>query len=249
MNAATAVALVLAAGACSSSAVRSESPTPTTGNVTTTASTTSTPSTTSTAAPAGEMRWQLDDDFRRHPSDNPFPRAAGGPAVWSLRQGTSLDRGGPYPRLREYARALRPGLAAWHGRNASCGGLPAIGVTASRAALVCGATVPANAVFVSPAPDAPAVVEWQSPIAGEVLIAAGFADLDARCGGNVRYRIDRGPTLLALGEVVPNGSKTLPPLRTPIARGQSIDFVVGPNADTKPGCDATQLQVTIAPAS
>ena len=223
---------------------------------------------------ADRDHWERDDDDREHDLEHDLDRCnrrrdalaarLGLPAP-SRRQPLPERDGRPgrvepaaepvarprwsVPPLPRVPRALRPGLAAWHGRTAACGGLPAIGVTASRATLVCGATVPANAVLVSPAPDALAVVDWRSPIAGDVVIAAGFADLDARCGGSVRYWVDRGPTSLAQGEVVPNGSKSLPPLRTPVARGESIDFVVGPSADTKPGCDATQLQVTIARAS
>ncbi len=173
---------------------------------------------------ADRDHWERDDDDREHDLEHDLDRCnrrrdalaarLGLPAP-SRRQPLPERDGRPgrvepaaepvarprwsVPPLARYARALRPGLAAWHGRTAACGGLPAIGVTASRAALVCGATVPANAVLVSPAPDALAVVDWRSPIAGDVVIAAGFADLDARCGGSVRYWVDRGPTSLAAG--------------------------------------------------
>ena len=60
------------------------------------------------------------------------------------------------------------------------------------------------------------------------------------------YCVDRGTTSLAQGDLVRGGSKTLPTLRTPVTRGESISFIVGPTAPTKPGCDATQLEVTIA---
>jgi hypothetical protein len=243
---ATAVVLLVSVSACSSSSSGHPDASATTAFSTTTVA----PGTTSTApASATEAGWRLAEDFRRHHGSNPFAHAGGGRPVWSLRRSSSLDRTGTYPLLREYARALPPGVAAWHGANDACGGLPAIGVTASRAARVCGATVPENSVFVSPGPHEPAVVGWRSPIAGDVVIATGLADLDPRCGGNVPYWVDHGTTSLAQGEVVRNGSKTLPALRTPVAVGESIYFIVGPSARTRPGCDATQLQVTIAPAS
>src|SRR5262249_31366240 len=142
------------------------------------ATTTTAATTTSTTTPdATAIRWQLASDFGRHPSDNPFSRTAHGPRIWSLRYGPTLERTGTYPLLPRFARTLRPGIAAWHGTNDACGGLPAVGVTGSKAGTVCGATVPEHAVFASPVHDELAVVGWQSPIAGDVVIAAGLGDL------------------------------------------------------------------------
>jgi hypothetical protein len=247
MNTATAVVLLVSVGACASSSSSSEG---STAAATTAVTTTKRAATTTSTVPGTEAdRWDLASDFRRRPADNPFPRAAGGGRVWSLRQSETLERTGTYPQLTEYTRTMARGLAAWHGANDACGGLPAIGVTASRPARVCGATVPEEEVFLSPDQDRFAVVAWESPISGEVLIAAGFADLRPSCGGSVPYWIDRVTSPLASGEVVREGSKRLPGIRTPVTSGESIYFIVGPSAQAKPGCDATQLQVTIAPAT
>jgi hypothetical protein len=168
--------------------------------------------------------------------------------VWSLRRSDSLERTGTYPRLSHFSRTFAPGVSAWHGDDESCAGLPAIGVTGSRPAKVCDATIPADVVFLSPDRDHLAVVGWESPIDGEVVIAAGLGDLQPECGGSVPYWIDRVTSPRAAGEVVRGGSKTMPALRTPVTRGESSSFLVGPNAHARPGCDVTQLQVTIAPA-
>jgi hypothetical protein len=241
-----AAALLVSTGACSSSGSSDGSDATTVSTVapSTELTTTTTPATASLPAALG---WDLAVDFRRHPADNPFPHVAGGPRVWSLRRGPGLVRSGTYPRLRKYTRVFARGVAAWHGATGACGGLPAVGVTASRSAHVCNALVPENSVFLSPDRDQLAVVGWESPISGDVSVTAGFGDLDAGCGGSIPYWIDLDTAPLAAGEVVPGGSKTLPPVPTPVTRGQSIYFVVGPSADAKRGCDATQLLVTIAP--
>jgi hypothetical protein len=245
-TAAATAALLVSATACSSSSSGSQATTPSAEITTTTVRTT----TTSAAVPDPDAaRWQLVADFRRHPAENPFPPASGGPKVWSLLQSDSLDRTGAYPRLPTYSRVFARGVAAWHADGGTCGGLPAIGVTASRAAKVCNTMIPQNAVFVSPNRDRLAVVGWESPITGDVVVGVGFADLDERCGRAVPYWIERGTTSLAAGEVVRSGSKTLPALRTPVTRGESIFFIVGPSAGAPAGCDATQLQVTIAPVT
>jgi hypothetical protein len=104
-------------------------------------------------------------------------------------------------------------------------------------------------VFLSPDRRQLAIVGWRSPITGEVVVSAGFGDLDPECGGRVPYWIDLDTARLAAGEVVPGGSKTLPALRTPVVAGQSITFVVGPSADWEGGCDATQLDASIVPVT
>jgi hypothetical protein len=241
----SAAALLVLLSACSSDSSDSSESTATTTTIS--ATTTSEPAgaTTPKPAPPDEVRWDLASDFRRHPADNPFPHVVGGPPVWSLRRGPGLDRSGTYPRLPEYTREFARGLAAWHGVSGACGGLPAVGVTASRPANVCDALVPEQSVFVSPDRDQLAVVGWESPITGEVEVGAGFGDLDADCGGSIPYWIDLDTSPLAAGEVVRGGSKTLPPIRTPVSVGQSIYVVVGPSADARAGCDAAQMHVTI----
>jgi hypothetical protein len=242
-----AAALLVLVGACSSDSDAPESTATTTISVATT-TTEPVASTTVKPAPPAGVRWDLAADFRRRPADNPLSHVVGGPRVWSLRRGASLDRTGSYPLLAKYTRAFARGLAAWHGASGACGGLPAIGVTASRSAELCNALVPEQSVVVSPDRDQLAVVGWESPVTGNVEVAVGFGDLDADCGGSIPYWVDLGTAPLAAGEVVPGGSKSLPSLPTPVIEGQSIYFIVGPSADARPGCDATQLHVTIATA-
>src|SRR5689334_18336618 len=118
INTATAVVLLVSATGCASSA---KSSTERVVVTTTVMTATSTSATTSTTSPSPfEVRWDLTTDFARHPADNPFGHAVGGPAVWSLRQSASLDRTGTYPQLPTYSRAFVRGVAAWHGDNEAC---------------------------------------------------------------------------------------------------------------------------------
>jgi hypothetical protein len=192
------------------------------------------------------MRWKLGLDFRTHPDHNPFTGYAGGAAVWTLMQSQSLQPGN-YTKLTGYAPSYAAGLAAWHGTNQACGGLPAVGVALLGPSRVCNnATVNPQAVFLIPDASHLAVVAWQSPVTSNISISAGMAALaDPACGDGTAYTIDRGATTLTQGTLPTGGSRQLSAIRTHVNAGQTVYFTVGPGAAGNADCDTTQLAVTI----
>ena len=200
------------------------------------------------AAPALITRWKLATDLRANPNRNRFSSYAGGFPAWSLRTTQNSSRNGYYKLLPSFSPAFgSAGVQAWHGKTASCVELPAIGVnTTDKPAAVCGARVPGNAAFASPAPAQMPVVAWTSPFDGGVTISHNaVADNDALCGDGVTYYVYLG--LLQLTRVrIPNaGSVSLPEAFQSIAKGQSLYFIVTPGPSGNIACDTTQLQITI----
>jgi hypothetical protein len=201
-----------------------------------------------TVPPPPPVRWKLALDYRTHPEQNPFPNYAGGPPVWTLMQSASLAPGN-YTKLPTYAPSFGAGVVAWHGASKTCGGLPAIGVAIVGPTRICTATIPSSAAFLSPDSSHLAVVAWKSPRTTNISIQTGLADLDNSCGDGVSYSIDRGTTVLTSGTLANGGSKSLPPMRTHVNRGDTVYFIVGPGTSGNADCDATQLQVTIDPVA
>jgi hypothetical protein len=198
-----------------------------------------------TTPPPAPMRWKLGLDFRTHPDHNPFPRYSGGTPVWTLMQSQSLQLGN-YTKLTAYAPSYAAGLAAWHGTNTKCGGLPAVGVAILGPARVCGtATVQPQAVFLIPDSSHLAVVAWKSPVTRNIAIQTGLADFDPSCGDGVRYTVASRTTTLAAGTLANGGSKVLPTMQTHVNAGETVYFAIGPGASGNADCDTTQLAVTI----
>ena len=199
-----------------------------------------------TAPPPAPMRWKLALDFRTNSDKNPFPTYTGGAPVWTLMQSQSLQRGN-YSKLTAYAPSYAAGLAAWHGTNTACGGLPAVGVALLGPSRVCNnATVQPQSVFLIPDASHLAVVAWKSPVTRNITISTGIAELaNPACGDGVGYTISRGTTTLTSGTLPTGGSKQLPPVQTHVNAGETIYFTVGPGASANADCDATQLAVTI----
>ena len=217
------------------------------GSVVTTPAPGSSTATTTPGPPP--VRWKLALDFRTHPEQNPFPNYAGGPPVWTLMQSQSLQRGN-YSKLTAYAPSYAAGVAAWHGANTTCGGLPAVGVALVGPSQVCNtATVQPQAVFLIPDASHLAVVAWKSLATRNIVIRTGIADFDPTCGDGVGYTISRGTTTLTSGTLPNGGSKTLPETQTHVTSGQTIYFTVGPGVRGNADCDATQLSVTIDPVA
>jgi len=225
------------------------------GGTTTTAgsgTTSATPTTVSaplpTYLPGIVMRWELALDFRTHPGHNPFSSYRGGAPVWSVREGSTLDRDGLYPLLPSFSSTFgSEGIAAWHDSSAGCPNLPAVGVNTVGAPIpLCGASIPGDAAFLDPDPAHSAVVAWTSTFNGTVNISYdGVVDLDGKCGDGVGYFVDVGTRQLASVLLTANNSATLPPMKVQVTAGESLYFIVEPGGGDVASCDATQLAITI----
>jgi hypothetical protein len=224
---------------------------------TTPVTTTTVPETPSTFVGGIVQRWKFNFDFGNHPGPNgsqtfshtnPFGNYQGGPLVWSLREGATNARVGLYALLPTFASTFgADGLVAWHDNGAGCPKLPAIGVNlAGLPTQQCSASIPGNAAFLEPSSTHPAIVAWTSPFDGVADISHdAIADADGTCGDGVSYFVDLGTKQLSAVRLTNNNSATLPDMRTPVVKGQSLYFIVDSGPANDSSCDATQLAITV----
>jgi len=195
------------------------------------------------------MRWKLALDFRNHPGRNPFADYLNtGPAVWSLREGSSLARNGLYPLLPRFSSTFQSqGLSAWHDSGAGCPNLPAVGVNlAGLPVSQCSASIPGGAAFLEPSSTHSAIVGWTSPFDGTADISHdAVADADGTCGDGVSYFVELDTKQISAIRLTNNNSASLPDQRVQVAKGQTLYFIVDPGLGNDASCDATQLAVTI----
>jgi hypothetical protein len=234
------------------------------------------------AAAPGDV-WNAGSSFKAEPNQaNPAPDTYGNANVWHYRQSATLAREpSQFAPLATFDGAFcgKDDLERWYG-TLPYGGYPWIGRNTT------GATVSnpcadgddteaweAGPLMVHPGDTKLAVVEWHSPIMGNVSIAGSVKDLDPGCVGydsdGVGWALDRAPsgrasnTPLASGSIAngstqqqfKDGTITHSLDEVAVVPGDIIYVAIHPQgtADsgqtgTSPHCDTTALNLTITQA-
>ena len=227
---------------------------------------------TSAPVPTPCSRWSLQADFRSPPLQaNPVDDVCGNLGVWSYLASDAAT----YP-ARDPARYERlstfvgdgfgvPGLETWMGTNAMGPGLvnlPALSINATGADVnVLGIDWPAGRINVHPYSNQHVVVGWRSPWTGLYRVEGRLRDLDVSCasGANgVAWYLDHYDgvvnTEVASGAVAEGGEQFLEHgtgggslASIAVARGEYLYLVVDGLGAI--GCDSTQLDLVIRPAT
>ena len=106
-----------------------------------------------------------------------------------------------------------------------------------------------HSVAMHPSPTRNAVVGWQSPVSGEVKIAAIVQHAHPECGNGVTWSLEvrRGATRQRLASGIAHGGQEVPvgPIeKLTIERGDLVSLVVGPR-DGNHSCDMTRVDLTL----
>lgn len=193
-------------------------------------------------SPGPVQVWDPVADWRGAPNqENPSSDSYGNPGVWSYMYGTSSLRSpGDYLLMPNYE-----GDRAWDQPGMS--GTPNFVDEAWNEPALINVFVglgPANAAIYLH-PGAFGVLAWTSPVAGEVAIDGVVARPQDPCsdpGESLLFSVNRGSeTLRTIG--LDHGQREDFNLRTTLASGDTVYFVVDAGADAI--CDLTFLQLTI----
>ncbi len=165
---------------------------------------------------------------------DPAATDACGNRVWQFKD--SVDRTytpSNYVALSSFYTEWRPclpgtGLKLWFN-----GSVPHVSVNSSGIDQACDPEKPitwnAGAAIVHPAPGSAAVVAWQSPVKGEVVVTYTVADIDTWGGDGIDWFVQT-PAAQSSG-VLDSGQSTIWQDTVKVERGQIIYFGVGPNGD------------------
>ena len=103
-----------------------------------------------------------------------------------------------------------------------------------------------HTAVVHPGPANPVMFGWQSPMAGTVSVAAGFADDDCGGGDGIEWLIEllqSGSVVLMSSGAFANCGQSTAQFETTVAVGDYLYFIVNPKGDY--GYDLTEVDVTI----
>jgi uncharacterized protein DUF1592/uncharacterized protein DUF1588/uncharacterized protein DUF1585/uncharacterized protein DUF1587/uncharacterized protein DUF1595 len=106
-----------------------------------------------------------------------------------------------------------------------------------------------HSVAVHPTPTVNAVVGWQSPLAGDVKIAAVVQHAHPECGNGVTWLLElrRGATRQRLAAGIAQGGKEVPvgPIeKLAVHKGDVVSLVIGPR-DGNHSCDLTRIDLSL----
>lgn len=204
-------------------------------------------------ADAQRMNWNLSRDIRASNSQISFNQGAN--HAWYFMESSAAQHNPQiYRLLPEY---LAPclgnpgdksidGLACWREPLDTFNHAPLIGVNfTDQPQFPLFFPLPAQSVYLHPAPDLFAIVAWKAPWNSIVRVSGTVTDLDPNCGNGVRWSIDRGGQGLKTADLPNGGSQAFELPFVPILKGQVLYFVL----DAKDGdffCDTTMLDLKIA---
>jgi len=203
--------------------------------------------------------WDLAADFRNAPNQaNPNPDCSN-QLVWYFLQSSTLAHDPTtYRLLPEFVpdSFFIPGLPGWQGALISTSvndKLPSVRLNASGALQTpYGMAWPPGVINVHPGPGLLVIVGWRSPMTGPVSISGSVTSLRTGCGEGIVWSVDRGPTTLASGSILPGGQQDFATgvngaalAQVSVQQGDFLYFIVGPKATHY--CDSTALVAKITP--
>ncbi|MEX2027032.1 MAG: DUF1592 domain-containing protein, partial [Pirellulaceae bacterium] len=106
-----------------------------------------------------------------------------------------------------------------------------------------------RSVAVHPTPTVNAVVGWQSPMAGDVKVAAVVQHAHPECGNGVTWSLEhrRGNNRQQLAAGIAHGAKEVPvgPIeKLAVRKGDVVSLVIGPR-DANHSCDLTRIDLSL----
>lgn len=108
----------------------------------------------------------------------------------------------------------------------------------------------AHSVAAHPSPDRAAVIAWQSPVSGALVVRGAVTDGHPECGNGIEWSLEvrRGTTTQRLATGVSKGGESVPfgPIEgVAVEPGQAIAVVIGPR-DGNHSCDHTTIDLTLS---
>jgi hypothetical protein len=182
--------------------------------------------------------WDPAADFGLASTRNPSRDQYGNPAVWSyLRTPGAEHDPASYFLLPDFADPLPTfGGEAWYDSD--------------YLNLLIGRRTADDILYLHPWSDGPirkdAILGWMSPISGEITVAGTVARAQHTCpvdAGDIIFSVDRGAT--SLKQLILGFAQNAKfSLTTSVAVGESLHFIVDPDADAN--CDLVELRLRIS---